>query len=155
MSTRRGPAARIIEAVFIVAWEGTPPPDKDEWTGILREVLAGELGSYRVVFRNSGRGWRFDLEWRDDGRSDGDGEVVANSQESVRYNIYVNLAGSGKPLDAGWRPWEPADAPQPADASQPPPPVAADAFVQATGASSSRAARPNRPASEKRTRRGP
>ena len=132
--------------MFIVAWEGTPPPDKDEWTGILREVLAGELGSYRFVFRNNGRGWRFDLEWRDDGRSDGDGEVVANSQESVRYNIYVNLAGSGKPLDASWRPWEPADEPQP--------PVAADALVQATGASSSRDARRNRPASEKRTRRG-
>ena len=86
--------------MFIVAWEGTPPPDKDEWTGILREVLAGELGSYRVVFRNGGRGWRFELEWRDDGRTGGDAEVVANSQDSVSYNIYINLAGSGKPLDA-------------------------------------------------------
>ena len=144
MSTRRGPPARIIEAVFIVAWEGTPPPDKDEWTAILREVLAGELGSYRVVFRNSGRGWRFELEWRDDGRSAGDGEVVANSQDSVGYNIYVNLAGSGKPLDAGWRPWQPADASEPVDAADAPAKVA----------SSSRAARPSHPASGKRKKPG-
>jgi hypothetical protein len=72
--------------MFIVAWEGKPPPDKAEWTRILREVLAGELGSYRVVFRKAAGGWRFELEWR------------------VAYNIYVNLAGGGKPLDPGWRP---------------------------------------------------
>ena len=88
----------MIGRMFIVAWEGTPPPDKQEWTAILREVLAGELGSYRVVFRRGARGWRFELEWRDDGRT-GDVELVANSPDSVGYNIYVNLAGSGKPLD--------------------------------------------------------
>ena len=133
--------------MFIVAWEGTPPPDKAEWTEILREVLAGELGSYRVVFRNKGRGWRFELEWRDDGRANGDGEVIANSPESVAYNIYVNLAGSGKPLDAAWRPWEQAEPPLAVAR-------AAAAQVAARDASSSRAARPNRPASGKRKRRG-
>jgi hypothetical protein len=135
--------------MFIVAWEGTPPPDKAEWTEILREVLAGELGSYRVVFRHQGRGWRFELEWRDDGRATGDGEVIANSPDSVAYNIYVNLAGSGKPLDAGWRPWE--------HGPEPPLAVAAAAAAPAAatrGVSSSRAARPNRPASGKRKRRG-
>jgi hypothetical protein len=113
--------------VFIVAWEGTPPPDKDEWTAILREVLAGELGSYRVVFRRGARGWRFELEWRDDGRS-GDTEVVGNSPDSVGYNIYVNLAGNGKPIDAGWRP-----------------------AGTATGVSASPAAPPTRPVAGKRT----
>jgi hypothetical protein len=119
--------------MFIVAWEGTPPPDKAEWTEILREVLAGELGSYRVVFRHAARGWRFELEWRDDGRT-GDSELVANSPDSVGYNIYVNLAGSGKPLDPGWRPAKPGE--------------------DARAASSSPAAPPSRPAAERRTTRG-
>lgn len=119
--------------MFIVAWEGTPPPDKAEWTEILREVLASELGSYRVVFRRAARGWRFELEWRDDGRS-GETEVVANSPDSVGYNIYVNLAGSGKPLDPLWRPTQPGEA--------------------ARDASSSPAAPPSRPASGTRTTRG-
>ena len=121
------------ERMFIVAWEGTPPPDKHEWTAILREVLAGELGSYRVLFRRGGRGWRFELEWRDDGRS-GDADLVANSPDSVGYNIYVNLAGSGKPLDPGWRPLRPGEAPR--------------------AESSSPAAPPTRPAAGKRTKRG-
>jgi hypothetical protein len=119
--------------MFIVAWEGTPPPDKAEWTEILREVLAGELGSYRVVFRHLARGWRFDLEWRDDGRT-GDTDVVANSPDSVGYNVYVNLAGNGKPLDPSWRPWEPGG--------------------QAKAESSSPAAPRSRPAAGKRRKRG-
>ena len=62
---QRRVAARIMAGMFIVAWEGTPPPDKAEWIRILREVLAGELGSYRVVFKKGARGWRFTLEWRE------------------------------------------------------------------------------------------
>jgi hypothetical protein len=119
--------------MFIVAWEGEPPADKAEWTEILREVLASELGSYRVLFRRAPRGWRFELEWRDDGRAGGE-ELVANSPDSVSYNIYVNLAGSGKPLDPVWRPGSASDP--------------------AKAASSSRAAPPSRPASETRTTRG-
>lgn len=46
-------------AMFIVAWEGKAPPDKAKWIQILREVLAAELGSYRVVFTKGARGWRF------------------------------------------------------------------------------------------------
>lgn len=134
--------------MFIVAWEGTPPPDKDEWTAILREVLAGELGSYRVVFKDGGRGWRFELEWRDDGRA-GDAEVIANSPDSVGYNIYVNLAGGGKNIDPGWRPHQPVG-----DSRRPPPARAGAAAAVATAASSSRGARPNRPASETRKKRG-
>jgi hypothetical protein len=92
-----------MAGMFIVAWEGTPPPDKAEWIRTLREVLAGELGSYRVVFKKGARGWRFTLEWRE-GEPAGDDAVIANSPESVAYNIYVNLAGSGKPMDPSWKP---------------------------------------------------
>ena len=127
------------ERMFIVAWEGSPPPDKDEWTAILREVLAGELGSYRVVFRRGARGWRFELEWRDDGRS-GDSELVANSPDSVGYNIYVNLAGGGMPLDPGWRPLQPGEA--------------ASAESAAKAGSASRGAPPTHPASGRRKKPG-
>jgi hypothetical protein len=89
--------------VFIVGWEGTPPRDKADWIAILREVLAGEMGSYRVVFHRRAQGWRFTLEWRPGQRSD-DEELIANSPESVAYNIYVNLMGSGKPMDPTWKP---------------------------------------------------
>ena len=92
-----------MAGMFIVAWEGTPPPDKAEWIRILREVLAGELGSYRVAFRKAARGWRFTLEWRED-EAAADDAVIANSPESVAYNIYVSLAGGGKPMDATWKP---------------------------------------------------
>ena len=92
-----------MAGMFIVAWEGTPPPDKAEWIRVLREVLAAELGSYRVVFKKAARGWRFTLDWRE-GEPPGDEAVVANSPESVAYNIYVNLAGDGKPMDPGWKP---------------------------------------------------
>ena len=44
-------------------------------------------------------------DWREDERpSDGNDAVIANTPESVAYNIYVNLAGSGKPIDPTWRP---------------------------------------------------
>jgi hypothetical protein len=92
-----------MRGMFIVAFEGAPPPDKPEWIEILREVLAAELGSYRVVFKKKARGWRFALEWREDERA-GDEALIANTPESVAYNIYVTLAGSGKPIDPTWRP---------------------------------------------------
>ena len=90
-----------MAGMFIVAWEGTPPPDKTDWIRVLREVLAGELGSYRVAFKKGERGWRFTLEWRE---GEPAGDVIANSPESVAYNIYANLAGSGKPVDPTWKP---------------------------------------------------
>jgi hypothetical protein len=92
-----------MAGMFIVSWEGAPPPDKAEWIAILRDVLAGELGSYRVAFRKAARGWRFTLEWRED-EAAADDAVIANSPESVAYNIYVSLAGGGKPMDATWKP---------------------------------------------------
>jgi hypothetical protein len=92
--------------VFIVTWEGAPPPDKVDWIRILREVLAGEAGSYRVVFRKASRGWRFVLEWRDLAAA-ADEAVIANSPESVAYNIYANLAEGGKPVDPTWKPERP------------------------------------------------
>lgn len=144
--------------MFIVAWEGTPPQDKHEWTEILREVLAGELGSYRVVFRKASRGWRFELEWRDDGRT-GDAELVANSPDSVGYNIYVNLAGGGKPLDPGWRPLRPGETPESAglevDEPQKKAPAARrEPAKPARAGSSSRAAPPSRRSAGRRTRPG-
>jgi hypothetical protein len=120
-----------MKGMFIVAWDGTPPHDKDEWMAILREVLAGELGSYRVVFRRAARGFRFELEWRDDGRT-ADAELVANSPASVAYNIYVNLAGSGKELDPSWRPWREADAARGASSSPAAPPTPRSAGTRTT-----------------------
>jgi hypothetical protein len=93
----------MIPLVFIVAWDGRPPDDKAEWIRILRDVLASELGSYRVVFRKDTHGWRFSLEWREDPLARDD-ELISNTPESVAYNIYVSLAGGGKPVDPGWRP---------------------------------------------------
>jgi hypothetical protein len=98
-----GSGARMMELVFIVAWDGKPPDDKTEWIGILREVLASELGSYRVLFRRDALGWRFALEWRPDPLFEGE-DLIANTPESVAYNIYASLAGRGKPVDPGWRP---------------------------------------------------
>jgi hypothetical protein len=89
--------------VFIVAWQGTPPPDKADWIRILREALAGELGSYRIVFNRAKHGWRFTLDWREDQRGANEG-LVANSPESVAYNLYASLAADGKPVDATWKP---------------------------------------------------
>ena len=92
----------MMRTMFIVAWDGNAPLDKAEWIGILREVLAAELGSYRVVFKKGPRGWRFTLEWRQDERAS-DEPLIANTPESVAYNIYLSLAGSGKPIDPTWR----------------------------------------------------
>jgi hypothetical protein len=89
--------------VFIVKWEDRAPADKAEWIAILRETLASELGSYRVVFKHSGKGWRFRLEWREDEHSRDEG-LIANSPDSVAYNLYVNLAGGGLPIDPTWKP---------------------------------------------------
>ncbi len=83
--------------MFIVKWEGTPPPDKARWIAILRETLASELGSYRVVFTREGEEWRLSLDWREDDRAREEG-LVANSPESVAYNLYVNLTEAGKLL---------------------------------------------------------
>lgn len=97
-----------MRGMFIVAWEGKAPPDKAEWIQMLREVLAAELGSYRVVFKKGLRGWRFALEWREDERASNepanDEALIANTPESVAYNIYVKLAGNSKPIDPTWRP---------------------------------------------------
>jgi hypothetical protein len=98
-----GMPSLIMGAVFIVKWEGRAPPDKAEWIGILRDTLASEVGSYRVVFSAAGGGWRFALEWREDEQARDEG-LIANSPDSVAYNIYVNLAGGGKPIDPTWRP---------------------------------------------------
>jgi hypothetical protein len=98
-----GAAARIMVGMFIVAWQGTPPPDKADWVQILREVLAGELGSYRIVFSRAKHGWRFTLDWREDERARDEG-LVANTPESIAFNIYASLAGGGKPVDATWKP---------------------------------------------------
>ena len=89
--------------MFIVKWKGSAPPDKDHWIAVLREVLANELGSYRVVFDQREQGWRFRLEWREDAATL-DGEVIANTPESVAFNIYVGLTGAGKPIDPTWSP---------------------------------------------------
>jgi hypothetical protein len=89
--------------MFIVGWEGGAPADKGEWIAILRDTLASELGSYRIVFTRAGKAWRFALEWREDERALEEG-LVANSPESVAYNIYVGLSEGGKPVEAAPKP---------------------------------------------------
>jgi hypothetical protein len=89
--------------MFIVKWEGDPPEDKPEWIQILRDTLSSELGSYRVVFEPGHEGWRFALEWRPDEQIHDDG-LIANSPDSVAFNIYQALLDAGKPLEAGWTP---------------------------------------------------
>jgi hypothetical protein len=89
--------------MFIVSWLGGSPHDKGEWIQILRDILASEFGSYRIVFTRGRRGWRFALEWRR-GDEASDDALIANSPESVAFNIYVGLIGAGKPLDPTWKP---------------------------------------------------
>ena len=84
--------------MFIVRWEGGGPDDKAEWIAVLREVLAGELGSYRVCFVRAPRGWRLALECRPDSDSEAEA-VISNSPESVAFNIRQLLLDRGKPLD--------------------------------------------------------
>lgn len=89
--------------MFIVKWEGSAPKDKPEWIQVLRDTLASELGSYRVTFQPGHEGWRFTLEWRPDEQPREDG-LIANSPDSVAFNIYQSLIDAGKPLEPGWSP---------------------------------------------------
>ena len=91
--------------MFIVRWEGGSPGDRAEWISVLREALSGELGSYRVCFLRGDKGWRFVLDYRPESHPEGE-EVVANSPETVAFNIQQLLLDSGKPLDADWTPQE-------------------------------------------------
>ena len=93
----------VTTAMFIVRWDGGAPTDKGEWIEILRETLAAELGSYRVVFHPGPVGWRFALEWREDDQVDDQG-LVANSPDSVAFNILSGLLDAGKPIEPGWTP---------------------------------------------------
>jgi hypothetical protein len=88
--------------MFMVRWDGEPPADKQEWIEILKDVFASTYGSYRVRFSPGPQGWKFALEFRED-LGMPEGEILANSAESVRFNVYQALAERGKPLDANWR----------------------------------------------------
>ena len=89
--------------MFIVKWEGGGPEDKAEWVAVLREALSGELGSYHVRFFQVESGWRFALDYRpQEGPSDD--AVMANSPESVAFNIHQLLSERGKPIDPTWTP---------------------------------------------------
>jgi hypothetical protein len=89
--------------VFIVRWEGGGPGDKAEWITVLREALSGEPGSYRVCFRRARKGWRFVLDCRPESVPAAEA-VIANSPESVAFNIQQLLLDKGKPLDPDWSP---------------------------------------------------
>ena len=93
----------LTTAMFIVRWDGGAPVDKEEWIEILRETLASELGSYRVVFHPGTGGWRFAIEWREDEQFDDQG-LIANSPDSVAFNILHGLVDAGKPIEPGWAP---------------------------------------------------
>lgn len=96
----------LIEAgeegsMFIVAWDGEPPKDKGEWIQILQEVFAGASGTYRLRFHPGPRGWRFDLECRDD-PTPARADVIANSPQTVRFTLVQALREKGKPIDPDW-----------------------------------------------------
>ena len=88
--------------MVMVRWDGEAPSDKMEWMEILRDVFASTYGSYRVRFYPGDGGWRFALECREDlGMQQG--EILANSAASIRFNVYQALVEKGKPLDSNWR----------------------------------------------------
>jgi len=86
----------------MVAWEGRPPGDKAEWIEAIKPVFAGAAGTFRVSFRPGPNGWRFDLEVRDDALPESLG-VIANSPETIRFNLVQALKEKGKPVDPDWR----------------------------------------------------
>jgi hypothetical protein len=90
--------------MFIVSWKGRGPADRAEWIAILREALSAEMGSYRVSFFQAERGWRFTLDYRPEEERPGDDMVMANSPETVAFNIHQLLSERGKPIDPTWVP---------------------------------------------------
>jgi hypothetical protein len=88
--------------MVMVRWDGEAPADKQEWIEILTEVFASTYGSYRVRFYPGSAGWKFALECREDlGMQQG--ETLANSADSIRFNLHQALVEKGKPLDSNWR----------------------------------------------------
>lgn len=88
--------------MFIVRWKGEPPRDKEDWIHVLRDVMAGSGGSYRIWFYPGRQGWKFDFEWRPDSGPDANG-LLSNSPETLRFNVYQSLVERGKPMDPDWR----------------------------------------------------
>ncbi len=84
----------------MVRWDGTPPADRAEWIRAMAPVFEGAAGAYHVRFYRGPSGWKFDLEHRPDPAADG--ALLANSPESVRYNLHALLREQGKPLDPDW-----------------------------------------------------
>jgi hypothetical protein len=89
--------------MFIVRWKGRGPADRTEWIAILREALSGELGSYCVNFFMAEKGWRFTLDYRPEDQPQEE-LVMANSPETVAFNIHQLLSQKGKPIDPTWVP---------------------------------------------------
>jgi len=88
--------------MFMVRWDGDPPADRAEWMKAMRPVFEGAAGAYHVRFYRGEAGWKFDLEWRPDPRAEE--AMLANSAESVRFNLHLALIEQGKPLDPHWEP---------------------------------------------------
>ena len=86
----------------MVAWEGKPPGDKAEWIAAVKAVFAGASGTYRITFRPGSNGWRLDLECSDD-VLDENVDVIANSPDTIRFNLVQALVEQGKPMDPDWR----------------------------------------------------
>ena len=55
------------------------------------------------MFQPGHDGWRFSVEWRPDDQLRDDG-LIANSPDSVAFNVYQGLIDAGKPLEPGWTP---------------------------------------------------
>ncbi len=87
--------------MYMVGWEGPPPPDKEEWLSIVRDVLMAYSGTYRLRFRPGPAGWRFDVECRQ-APGQAELETIANSPDSVRFALYYALSRRGKAIDPAW-----------------------------------------------------
>jgi hypothetical protein len=87
--------------MFMVSWEGRPPGDKAEWIEVIKSVFSGATGTYLVRFRPGANGWRFDIDVHDDPLEGT--EVIANSPDTIRFNLVQALKEKGKPVDADWR----------------------------------------------------
>jgi hypothetical protein len=89
--------------MFIVRWKGEPPDDKEDWINVLRDVVTGAGGSYRIWFYPGPHGWKFDFEWRQGRGGSDDDDMLSNSPETLRFNVYQSLLERGKPMDPDWR----------------------------------------------------
>ena len=93
--------------MFIVRWEGGRPGDKAEWIAVLREALSGRAGLLPRLLLSGPRRGGASPSTTGPREPPEDEAVIANSPESVAFNIQQLLSDGGKPLDPDWSPLSP------------------------------------------------